>query len=713
MKSKIHSWFNASVISTLPIFLAVNVAALGIWSFGVSPQAMPLILGIIAGGLVDLDNRFSGRLKNLFYTLLTFSISSVAVELTIGKSVEFTLLLTIMTFVVTMVGAIGARFNTVAFGTLLIALYTTLSNIPGTPWFVNPLLILTGTILYSLCSLFVYLLFPNRPMQENIANAFLALAQYLEVKALSFDPDDIEQREHQQLPLAEKNAKVINAFNVCRSALFYRLRGQHRRTHINRMMKYYFAAQDIHERISSDFFNYHQIAHNLKHSDLLFRIQRLFELQGQACRDLAISLQQNKPYTYNPRLDRAIKGLSQSLDFFTNTGKISPQITLSIKGLIDNLQAVDWQLRHIDNVQARTDVAQIHTEQITGLKNMWSVIKSNFTINSPRFRHAVRLSIVVFICCIIVESLKLPLGYWILLTAILVCQPNNYTTKVRLKQRIIGSLLGVLSIGLLPYIQPTLPLELGLIVLTSSLFFFFKNNNYSYATYFITVQVLLSFNVMGFNVADAMFSRMSDTLIGTFIAGVASSYLWPDWKYLKLDKIIPLSIKANAKYLLCIISQLQFGCCNPLTYRISRRRAQEDASTLSGMLSLMNSDPTKYKSQLQEGFEFLKLNYSLLSYISALGAYRDNLLTVSQSVDFLSEFYPIAKKMIKILESIDVMTQQDFEQAYQPIQEALKRFNQEQQQDKLQFSLPLQQLNLIGQILPHIYETVQKALPHK
>ena len=711
MKNTINSWFNAKIISTLPIFIAVNIAALGIWMFGVSPQAMPLILGIIAGGLVDLDNRLIGRLKNIFYTLLAFSVSSIIVQLTFGKSIEFTLFLTIMTFVVTMVGAIGERFNTIAFGTLLVALYTVLTHIPDTPWYINPILILCGAILYSLCAILIYLLFPNRSVQENIANAFLALANYLENKALFFDPDDMEQIEHQQLPLAEKNAKVISAFNLCRTALFYRLSGQQRRQQTNRMMKYYFAAQDIHERISSDYFNYHQFAQQLKHSDLIFRIQRLFELQGQACRDLALSLQQNKSYTYDCRLDRALKGLSHSLDFYTQHYQLTPNVHLAITSLIENLQAVDWQLRHIDNAQdARADVAQIHTEQITGFKNMWMAIKNNFTINSPRFRHAVRLSIVVLISCIIVESLQLPLGYWILLTAILVCQPNNYTTKIRLKQRIIGSLLGVLSIGLLPYIQPTLPLELGLIVLTSSLFFFFKNNNYSYATYFITVQVLLSFNVMGFNVADAMFSRMSDTLIGTLIAGVASSYLWPDWKYLKINNVISLSLKANAKYFLCIISQLQFGCCNPLIYRISRRRAQEDASALSGMLSLMNSDPKKYKNQLQKGFEFLKLNYSLLSYISALGAYRDNLLNVPQSMNFLSEFYPVAKKMIYILENIETLTIEQFNQLYAPIQQSLKDFNQAEQQDKSQFSLPLQQLNLIGQILPHIYTASHRTI---
>lgn len=84
-----------------------------------------------------------------------------------------------------------------------------------------------------------------------------------------------------------------------------------------------------------------------------------------------------------------------------------------------------------------------------------------------------RLSIVVFLCCAIVEFFQFNLGYWILLTTVFVCQPNYSATKVRLRQRIIGTILGVVVGSLLPYLNPTLELKQGLVVLTSTLFFSF------------------------------------------------------------------------------------------------------------------------------------------------------------------------------------------------------------------------------------------------
>ncbi len=714
----INNWLNAKVIATIPVFIAVNIAAFSVWLLDISQQSMPLVLGIIAGGLADLDNRLTGRLKNIFYTLLAFSVSTLSVQLTLGNGIAFTLLMTVITFIFTMIGAVGQRYNTISFGTLVVALYTTLTYQPETLWYLNSLLILLGTLLYSITAIVVYLFFPNRPVQDAVAKSFVALAEYLEAKSLFFDPDDIDQLESKQITLAMKNSQLINAFNTCRTALFYRIRGQYRHTRTTQMINYYFAAQDIHERANSSYFNYQVLTQQLKNTDLIFRIQRLLELQAQACRDFAQSLQQNTHYSYNARLERAITGVNQSFEHYAQTHQDDTQNT-AIKTLINNLQGVDWQLRHLGQTPEATEThhrwVKIHDDSdVKGFKNIWLTIRSHLSFDSQLFRHAVRLSIVVFVCCTIVEFLQLSRGYWILLTAVFVCQPNYAATKLRLKQRIIGTILGVIIGSLLPYAQPTLELQMGLVVATSTLFFFFRSNNYSFSTFFITLQVLISFNIIGIDIHSALYSRLIDTLAGSFIAWVAVSYLWPDWKYLQLNKVIHQAIQSDGKYLLYIISQLQFGKCDSLQYRIARRKAHEYATALSATMSNMNSDPEKYKDHLQEGFEMLKLNYSLLSYISALGAYRKHIKQIQQNIDFMAEYYPIAKKLIYALEHIESLSQPVFDKLQENIHQSLQQLN-EQQGERLSQSevgIPIQQLNMISQILPHIYVIFhnQKAL---
>ena len=68
------------IITSLPVFASVFIAATLVWRFGTPKLAMPFVLGIIAGGLVDLDNRLTGRLKNIIITVALFTISSLVAQ---------------------------------------------------------------------------------------------------------------------------------------------------------------------------------------------------------------------------------------------------------------------------------------------------------------------------------------------------------------------------------------------------------------------------------------------------------------------------------------------------------------------------------------------------------------------------------------------------------------------------------------------------------
>ncbi|WP_273392323.1 YccS family putative transporter [Actinobacillus porcinus] len=709
---------NTKVITSLPIFIAVNIAAILVWQFDISQWSMPLVLGVIAGGLVDLDDRLSGRLRNIFYTLLAFSISSLTAQFFLHQGALFILAMTAMTFIFTMLGAVGQRYSTIAFGTLVVALYTTLTYLPETAWYINPLMILCGALLYSSIAVVVHLFFPNRPVQESLIRSFFALADYLDAKSDFFDPDDVESLEQKQLELAMKNSALIAAFNLTRNALFNRMRGQHRQAHTNKMLRFYFAAQDIHERANSAYFDYEKLATQLKNSDLIFRMQRLLELEAQACRDIALALQQGKDYQYNKRLERAVQGIVQSFELYVNDPQIqcSENTLQSIRTLLENLQNIDWQLRHLEQSQHREEQnerAQIYTENVTGLRNIMTRIAGHFTLNSQLFRHAVRLSIVVFICCSAVEifHLQLDRGYWILLTAIFVCQPNYSATKVRLKQRIIGTLLGVLVGSFLPYMTSTIEAKLAVVVISSTLFYFFRSNNYSYSTFFITIQVLASFDIMGFNIYDATLPRFIDTLIGSALAWIAVSFIMPDWKYLQLDKVSRQAIMADAKYLLHIICHLQFGKGDDLQYRIVRRNAHESAMALNNTISTMNSEPKKYARYLTQGFELVQINSTLLGYISALGAYRKNMQKIKQDCEFLGEFYPIAKEIIELLEHIQSIGETQFSLKFNTIETRLKKYiEQNEMNNHLHFATPLQQLTMILQALQPLYVALNKEI---
>lgn len=697
------------LIAAAPVFAAVLLAAAAVWYFNVPALTTPLVLGIIAGGLVDLDNRLTGRLKNIVLSMLLFAFASLAAQIMLGQGLLFIAAMTAMTFCFTLLGALGSRYRTFAFGALAVATYTTLAYTPETFWLTNPVMILLGTLLYSLCTLAAHIVLPNRPVQESVAAAYDALGGYFDAKADFFDPDEAAWLGNRQIDLAMRNTGVIAAFNQCRAALFYRMRAAHRHPRTIRMLRHYFTAQNIHERISSAHMDYAELAENLKNTDLIFRLHRLMEMQGQACRNVAAGLRGTSDYEYSKRLGRAMAGCRQSLQLYAAQHPKRRE-TAALQQLLANLGEVDHQLKLLADrtrlsAPADTDV-RIAALESSGWRQRWQNLRGQLNFESSIFRHAVRLSLVVAAACMIAELSPLS-GYWILLTALFVCQPNYAATKSRVYQRIAGTVLGVVVGSLVPYFTPSVETKLWIIIVSTTLFFMSRSYKYSFSTFFITIQALTALSLAGVDVFSALTERIADTIIGAILAWAAVFCLWPDWRHLTLNRTAAQVVRANGLYLQKILDQLQHGSLDDMDYRTVRRQAHERITALSSTLSEMSGEPKKYGSRLQKGFELLQTNYALIGYISALGAYRSH-MEHDQAVAFAPAFYQAAQRIAGLLEHMAATDAQSFQTALAHVQNDLAELEQhigEHGQNHVLW----QQLNLIARQLLPCYTALQAA----
>lgn len=734
---------NPKLIATIPVLLSAGIATGTIYFYGWWGMYLsPLILGILAGGLADLDSGFTGRLKNILFSMITFALSSVAVQITFDEPVFLVSTFTALAFIFTMFGAAGNRYRTISFATLVVAVYTALSQSNHLLWYVNTGLMLMGALLHSLSSLVVHIVFPHRPVQESMAQAFSVLANYLDNKADFFDPDEVDFLEAKQLELVMNDSKVVTAFTACQNALFYRMRGQHRHPRTTKMLRYYFAAQDIHERISSSHVHYHAFAEQMKHSDLIFRIQRLLRLQAQACREFSGSLKNNDDYEYSAKLKRATLGAEASLQYYANAPQQASDIApYRVQRLLDNIMHVSRQFsclgaNHDDDEYAKIRIlkARLWSPEMGGLKGAWQRLHRHTTLASPVFRHAVRMAISVCICCVLVyivpqirtDFLPLPtrdesihLGYWILLTAIYVCQPNYSATKKRLIQRIFGTIAGVLVGSALILLKLSLEVKLVLIVVMLSLFFLFRTNKHSFSTLFITIQAILSFSIAGYDVNQFFVPRVVDTMVGAVISGAAVYFLWPDWKYVALDKTGNAAIQSNAGYLNAVLDELhQYNQIDSLEYRQARRNAQDSAAALSSMLSDMSGDVQKFGLRLKDGFLLLKINYSLISYISALGSFRNKMRRDDDETIFLMPFFTVGNQLVELMKNMVIYSQEDFQAALFALHNELENIRPVvleqhnilagENDNSAQNQVLWQQLMMISELLQPCYHALQR-----
>ncbi|AWX78052.1 TPA: TIGR01666 family membrane protein [Klebsiella variicola subsp. variicola] len=624
-----YTW-NSAWLYNVRIFIALCGTTLFPWWIGEVKLTIPLTLGVVAAALTDLDDRLTGRLRNLAITLVCFFIASASVELLFPWPPLFALGLTVSTIGFILLGGLGQRYATIAFGALLIAIYTMLGVTLYDHWYLQPLFLLAGAVWYNLLTLSGHLIFPIRPLQDNLARSYEQLARYLELKSRLFDPDLEDESQAPLYDLALANGQLVATLNQTKVSLLTRLRGDRGQRGTRRTLQYYFVAQDIHERASSSHIQYQTLRDQFRYSDVMFRFQRMLSMQAQACQKLSRAILLREPYQHDAHFERAFMHLDAALDRVRASGASDEQIN-ALGFLLNNLRAIDAQLATIESVQTTAPAGSstetlLADDRLGGLNDIWLRLRRNMSPESALFRHAVRMSLVLCAGYAFIQFTGLQHGYWILLTSLFVCQPNYNATRHRLALRIIGTLVGV-AIGLpVLLLVPSIEGQLVLIVLTGVLFFAFRNVQYAHATMFITLLVLLCFNLLGEGFEVAL-PRIIDTLIGCAIAWAAVSFIWPDWKFRNLPRVLDRAMNANCRYLDAILEQYHQGRDNRLAYRVARRDAYNRDAELASVVSNLSTEPRADGAQRETAFRLLCLNHTFTSYISALGAHREKLST--------------------------------------------------------------------------------------
>lgn len=689
----------------------ILIALTGCVLFSSSQQmitwTIPLVLGVIAAALADVDDRLTGRLRNMLFTLVCFAIASVSVELLFPYPWLFIIGLAVSSWVFTLLGALGQRYATIAFGALLIAVYTMLGIHLFPVWYFQPLLLLSGALWYNLLTLVMHSLFPVQPVQQQLAATYSQLAEYLDAKASLFDPDAGESDDFSLIDAALVNSKLVSQFNVTKTVIQSRLNGDRAARSSRRALLYYFAAQEIHERANSSHVQYHQLRSQWRYSEILFRFQRLLNMQANACRQVAHSVTVKQEYTHNPRFERAFYHLEQALE---RLAVQHPGDTHSrgLHWLLRNLKAVDDQLlsiaseQELNNRWLNTDT-HLSQEGLSGWQDIRMRIARHLTPKSPLFRHAVRISVVLCVGYAFINLLGLERGYWILLTCLFVCQPNYSATKKRLTLRILGTLAGVI-IGLpVLWLVPSIAGQLALIVLTGVLFFTFRQVRYAQATLFITLVALLSFNLLGEGFDVAM-PRIVDTLLGCGLSWMAVAWIFPDWRYRQLPAVTDRAFSANARYLAAITEQYHLGKDNRMTYRIARRDAHNADAELALVISGMNDPGGPPPAQKDLAFRISCLNHSFLSYLSALGAHREKIDR--------SDFLHLMDSAQRLTEETLQTTPPDVENRLAQLHQLISEVNGLETLADSHEPVILQQLNLLLTVLPELVAVRKEVHDH-
>ena len=660
---------------SLRFFIALACCMTWSWYHAQMELLTPLFLGVIASALAESDDSWQGRLFSVCVTLVLFLLTSITVELLHPYPWLFISGLCIATFWLIMLGALGERYATVAYATLILAIYTMIgleqSMDASVSLWQQPVLLVIGAAIYGALSVIWYGIFSQQPLQHSLARLFREQCDYLKAKSALVEPLRNMDIEGHRLTIAKQNSRVVAALNDTKSIILHRVGGRSN-SKVNRYLKLYFLAQDIHERASSSHYPYQELSEAFFHSDVLFRCLRLLRQQGDGCKALAKAIEMRQPFDYGGGHSAALEDLQGAINYLRQQNNPEWRDLLrSLRALANNLSALDHLLRDAANpdVIALTKNDAILDRDPQTLKEAFERIREHFSIHSLLFRHALRLTVAVAACYGVMQMLHPDQGYWILLTTLFVCRPNYGATRVRLVERIIGTILGLGASWVLFELFPELWVQALIAVAAGVAYFSTRTTHYTISTAFITLMVLFCFNQIG-DGYNLFLPRLTDTLIGSAIAGLAVFFILPDWQGRRLNVVLAQTLRSNGRYLKQIMLEYTQGKTDDMAYRVARRDAHNADAALSSTLTNMLKEPGHFRRQSDIGFRFLLLSHTLLSYISALGAHRENLahaptyMLLNQEAQLLAEsFEQIAQKLIK-REPIEVHSEEEQQQSY-------------------------------------------------
>jgi uncharacterized membrane protein YccC len=269
---------------------------------------------------------------------------------------------------------------------------------------------------------------------------------------------------------------------------------------------------------------------------------------------------------------------------------------------------------------------------------------------------------------------KIGHSYWILLTIVVILKPAYSLTKTRNKDRLIGTLLGILiGVIILFFIRNNTALLIVMIFFMAGGYTFIRKN------YFAGVLLMTPYLVIFFhliypdNLKVVLTDRVLDTSIGSVIAFFASMFLVPAWEHTTIKTFMIHMLEANQKYYTFVANG--FTTNEPInipTLKKARRDVLVSLANLSDAFNRMLSEPKWFQKGIESVHRFVVLNYMLTSHQATLSYYLTVGLNSFRSKDLLPA---IENTNLHFTAAIHCLESKKVLEA-KPTKEALKKLNE-------------------------------------
>lgn len=226
--------------------------------------------------------------------------------------------------------------------------------------------------------------------------------------------------------------------------------------------------------------------------------------------------------------------------------QLAERATRIIESSFNNLQTVVKERSMVRSYSMMKTVFILHP------KYWVRYVRILFDFGTFTARYALRSALAAGFAMFLYKFWSIDHGYWIPFTLIIVMQTYFGATWVKARDRIIGTVTGGIVAGLFLRIPTGLYIQEALLFLSFIPMIYYLRRRYSVAAFFITINLVLLFNINRELDNMLIFTRAMSTIAGAGIAVVSGFLLMPMWDKKWLPVHIADAIHKNYTYFLSV-----------------------------------------------------------------------------------------------------------------------------------------------------------------
>src|SRR5215472_5948267 len=295
------------------------------------------------------------------------------------------------------------------------------------------------------------------------------------------------------------------------------------------------------------------------------------------------------------------------------------------------LDAVAGQLRAAYSLatnQMLSDAIAIPAETVpdwrSRVRENIAKLQANFSLQSPAFRHAVRLAGTLIVGEIIAHTISARRSYWLPMTIALVLKPEFTVTFSRGLLRIAGTMAGLaLSTALFRFLHPVTGIEIVLIGIFVFLVRWIGPANYGIFAINVSALVVLFVTFTGVSPTEAILTRGLMTTLGG-VTALAAYAIWPTWEATRSSEAMARMFDADREYFRRVTTSPPSDSVTQNQLNAARIEARRRRTQLEASFDRLRMEPTANEEDIRVLNAMLASSHRFINATMALEGAHEN-----------------------------------------------------------------------------------------